>query len=194
MFSTVGWRDGAVVLIDQRRLPREEVYLECRDPEAVAAAIRDMAIRGAPAIGVAAALGIALGLQKTTAEGIALGEELDRICELLKHTRPTAVNLSWAIERMRQRFNEIGVSDRPCLKQALLDEALSIQADDLAACHRMGDLGAALIPDRARILTHCNAGALATAGYGTALGVIRDRKSTRLNSSHPSLSRMPSSA
>jgi methylthioribose-1-phosphate isomerase len=169
----VGWRDGAVVLIDQRRLPREEVYLECRSPEAVAAAIRDMAIRGAPAIGVATALGIALGIQQSGARGVALREELDRICDLLRRTRPTAVNLFWAIERMRRRFNEIADSPGADPARALLDEALAIQAEDVAACQRIGDLGASLIPERARILTHCNAGALATAGYGTALGVIR---------------------
>ena len=161
------------MLIDQRRLPREEVYLECRSPEAVAAAIRDMAIRGAPAIGVAAALGIALGIQQSGARGVALREELDRICDLLRRTRPTAVNLSWAIERMRRRFNEIAGSPGADPARVLLDEALAIQAEDVAACQRIGDLGASLIPERARILTHCNAGALATAGYGTALGVIR---------------------
>ena len=160
MVPTVEWQDGEVVLIDQRRLPAEQVMIRCRDHSQVAAAIRDMAIRGAPAIGVAAALGIALGVRSTTAEGPALRAEFDRICEELAATRPTAVNLFWAIARMRGR-------------QALLDEARALQAEDLAACRRMGDIGAELIPSRARLLTHCNAGALATAGYGTALGVIR---------------------
>lgn len=162
-----------MVLIDQRRLPREEIDLVCRHPADVAAAIRELAIRGAPAIGVAAALGIALGLHVSQAEGEPLGAEFERICAELGQTRPTAVNLSWAIERMRRRFNELAGGGGPELRQALLEEALAIQTEDLEACRRMGDLGASLIPERARLLTHCNAGALATAGYGTALGVIR---------------------
>jgi len=173
MVPTVEWKDGEVVLIDQRRLPAELVMLRCRDHRQVAAAIKDMAIRGAPAIGVAAALGIALGVRGTAAEGAALRAEFDGICRDLASTRPTAVNLFWAIERMRRRFAaEQGRGAEP-LRQALLDEALALQAEDLEACQRMGDIGAELIPPRARLLTHCNAGALATAGYGTALGVIR---------------------
>jgi len=147
--------------------------IRCRDHSQVAAAIRDMAIRGAPAIGVAAALGIALGVRNTAAEGPVLRAEFDRICEELAATRPTAVNLFWAIARMRGRFEAEHARGGAALRQALLDEARALQAEDLAACRRMGDIGAELIPDRARLLTHCNAGALATAGYGTALGVIR---------------------
>jgi len=173
MVPTVEWQDGEVVLIDQRRLPAEQVMIRCRDHSQVAAAIRDMAIRGAPAIGVAAALGIALGVRNTAAEGPALRAEFDRICEELAATRPTAVNLFWAIARMRSRFEAEHARGGAALRQALLDEARALQAEDLAACRRMGDIGAELIPDRARLLTHCNAGALATAGYGTALGVIR---------------------
>ena len=173
MVPTVEWQDGEVVLIDQRRLPAEQVMIRCRDHSQVAAAIRDMAIRGAPAIGVAAALGIALGVRSTTAEGPALRAEFDRICEELAATRPTAVNLFWAIARMRGRFEMEHARGGAALRQALLDEARALQAEDLAACRRMGDIGAELIPSRARLLTHCNAGALATAGYGTALGVIR---------------------
>jgi methylthioribose-1-phosphate isomerase len=173
MVPTVEWQDGEVVLIDQRRLPAEQVMIRCRDHRQVAAAIRDMAIRGAPAIGVAAALGIALGMRHTKAEGAAREQEFDRMCADLAATRPTAVNLFWAIDRMRRRFQAEKGRDHGALGQALLDEALALQAEDLAACHRMGDIGAALIPERARLLTHCNAGALATAGYGTALGVIR---------------------
>ncbi|PYQ03251.1 MAG: S-methyl-5-thioribose-1-phosphate isomerase [Acidobacteria bacterium] len=173
MVPTVEWQDGEVVLIDQRRLPAEQVMIRCRDHSQVAAAIRDMAIRGAPAIGVAAALGIALGVRSTTAEGPALRAEFDRICEELAATRPTAVNLFWAIARMRGRFETEHARGGAALRQALLDEARALQAEDLAACRRMGDIGAELIPSRARLLTHCNAGALATAGYGTALGVIR---------------------
>jgi methylthioribose-1-phosphate isomerase len=169
---TVAWQDGAVVMIDQRRLPAEEVYLTCRTAGEVAAAIKNMAIRGAPAIGVAAALGIALGVGLSKGEGAALRAEFDAICDELGATRPTAVNLFWAIERMRRRF-DLASPGGAGLREALLQEALAIEQEDLAACRRMGDLGAALLPGEARVLTHCNAGALATAGYGTALGVIR---------------------
>jgi len=173
LVQTVTWEDGAVVMIDQRRLPDQEVYLRCRDHREVAAAIKDMAIRGAPAIGVAAALGIALGVRLSRAEGAALRVEFDRICGDLGATRPTAVNLFWAIERMRRRFEALAGTGGAELRDALLREAQAIHAEDVAACRRMGDLGADLLPDSARVLTHCNAGALATAGYGTALGVVR---------------------
>jgi methylthioribose-1-phosphate isomerase len=169
----VSWDDGEVVLIDQRRLPDEEVFLRCRDHREVAEAIRGMAIRGAPAIGVAAALGVALGVRSTRSEGSALQAEFERICQELGATRPTAVNLFWAIDRMRRRFAETSPRGGTPLRAALLEEALAIKAEDLASCQRMGDLGATLVPAAARILTHCNAGALATAGYGTALGVVR---------------------
>jgi methylthioribose-1-phosphate isomerase len=173
LVPTVTWEDDAVVMIDQRRLPAEEVYLHCRDHREVAAAIKDMAIRGAPAIGVAAALGVALGVRISRSEGEALRQELDVICRDLAATRPTAVNLFWAIERMRRKFETLAGAEPFALRQGLLDEALAIHAEDVASCRAMGDLGAALLPDNARVLTHCNAGALATAGYGTALGVIR---------------------
>ncbi|HEY6006063.1 MAG TPA: S-methyl-5-thioribose-1-phosphate isomerase, partial [Anaeromyxobacter sp.] len=139
----------------------------------VAAAIKDMAIRGAPAIGVAAAMGIALGVNVSAAEGAELRREMDRVSEELRATRPTAVNLFWAIERMRRCFEQRAGEGGQRLRKALVEEALAIQAEDEAACRRMGDLGAALIPHGARLLTHCNAGALATAGYGTALGIVR---------------------
>jgi methylthioribose-1-phosphate isomerase len=173
MVPTVAWEDGVVVMIDQRRLPAEQVFLRCRDHHEVAAAIRDMAIRGAPAIGVAAALGLALGARTTQSEGAALLAEWSDMCATLAATRPTAVNLFWAIERMRRRFRAFAAQGGATLRAALLDEALAIQQEDLEACRRMGDLGAELLPAEARVLTHCNAGALATAGYGTALGVIR---------------------
>jgi methylthioribose-1-phosphate isomerase len=173
VLKTVEWDDGAVVMIDQRRLPAEEVYLRCRDHHEVAAAIRDMAIRGAPAIGVAAAFGIALGVRNARGAGPALRAELDAICEELRATRPTAVNLFWAIERMRRAFDAAEAKGPAALRDALLAEAKAIHAEDIAACRRMGDFGAALITKPSRVLTHCNAGALATAGYGTALGVIR---------------------
>jgi methylthioribose-1-phosphate isomerase len=171
--STVHWEEGAVVLIDQRLLPDQEVYLRCRDHHEVARAIREMAIRGAPAIGVAAALGIALGVRREPSEGAALRARFDAICEELRATRPTAVNLFWAIERMQRRFASLETAGAASLREGLLEEALRIHAEDVAACRRMGDLGAALLPERSRVLTHCNAGALATAGFGTALGVIR---------------------
>jgi len=171
LVATVAWEDGTVVVLDQRLLPAEESYLRCRDHHQVAAAIRDMAIRGAPAIGVAAALGIALGVRNL---GSAATEPaFQEICDALAATRPTAVNLFWAIARMRERYARETSAGVATLASGLLDEALAIQAEDLAACRRMGDLGAALIPAEARLLTHCNAGALATAGYGTALGVVR---------------------
>jgi methylthioribose-1-phosphate isomerase len=169
LVATVEYEDEAVVMLDQRLLPDEETYLVCRDHHQVAAAIRDMAIRGAPAIGVAAALGIALAVRNH--QGPMTQGELDAVCDELAATRPTAVNLFWAIARMRARFaRETGGAS---LRDALLEEARAILDEDLAACRRMGDLGADLIPPDARLLTHCNAGALATAGYGTALGVVR---------------------
>jgi methylthioribose-1-phosphate isomerase len=173
VIPTVVWEDGVVVMIDQRRLPSEETFVRCRDHQEVAAAITDMVIRGAPAIGVAAAFGLALGVRNSTSEGGALREEWDDMCAVLAGTRPTAVNLFWAIERMRHRFDILAGAGGDPLRRALLDEALAIQTEDVAACQRMGDLGAELLPDGARVLTHCNAGALATAGYGTALGVVR---------------------
>jgi methylthioribose-1-phosphate isomerase len=173
LFTTVKWDGGAVLILDQRRLPDEEAYLRCLRPHEVAVAIKDMAIRGAPAIGVAAAMGLALGATVSPAEGVELKREMDRVSEELLATRPTAVNLSWAIERMQRRFEQHAAEGGEPLRQALIEEALAIQAEDEAACRRMGDLGAALIPHGARLLTHCNAGALATAGYGTALGIVR---------------------
>ena len=173
MVPTVAWEDGAVVMIDQRRLPAETVLLRCRDHREVAAAIKDMAIRGAPAIGVAAALGLALGVRTSRSDRGALRAEFGDMCASFAATRPTAVNLFWAIERMRRRFEALAATGAEALRDGLLGEALAIQAEDVSACRRIGDLGAELLPARARVLTHCNAGALATAGYGTALGIIR---------------------
>ena len=173
MISPVTWDDGAVVILDQRRLPHEQSLLRCRDHHDVVTAIRDMAIRGAPAIGVAAGFALALGARLTRAEGRPLRNEFDDMCAELAATRPTAVNLFWAIARMRRRFDALAAEGGETIRTGLLAEALAIQAEDLAACHRMGDLGAELLPAEARVLTHCNAGALATAGYGTALGIVR---------------------
>ncbi len=153
----VTWNEGVLRVLDQRRLPFAETMLECRDVDAVAAAIRDLAVRGAPAIGIAAAWGMVLAARA--------GEDMTRALSTLRATRPTAVNLMWALERMRGHITA-GV-------EALEREAQSIQDEDLAANRRMGELGAALIAPGAGVLTHCNTGSLATAGFGTALGVIR---------------------
>ncbi len=173
MLPTVAWEDGAVVMIDQRRLPGEEVFLRCRDPLEVASAIRGMAIRGAPAIGVAAAFALALAARNSPSEGEALRAEWEATGQALAATRPTAVNLFWAIRRMRECFTAHAAGGGAGLREALLTEARRIEQEDLESCRRLGDLGAELLPPRARVLTHCNAGALATAGYGTALGVVR---------------------
>jgi len=162
-----------VVIVDQRLLPDAEVYLRCRDHHDVARAIKEMAIRGAPAIGVAAAYGLALAARNTGSEGAELRGAFDAACAELAATRPTAVNLFWAIERMRAGFAAHEQAGGAALRQALVAEAQQIHDEDVAACRKMGDLGGALLPERSRVLTHCNAGALATAGYGTALGVIR---------------------
>ncbi|MCS6952142.1 MAG: S-methyl-5-thioribose-1-phosphate isomerase [Bryobacterales bacterium] len=171
MVETIRWTDEGVVLIDQRRLPLETVYVTCRDYREVAEAIRSMAIRGAPAIGVAAAMGIALGMQQ--ARPPELDVQFEAICETLARTRPTAVNLFWAIDRMKRVY--AGVRGRPVeeIRAALVAEALRIKEEDIAVNQAIGRNGCGLIPDGKAVLTHCNAGALATAGYGTALGVIR---------------------
>ncbi|HYD50323.1 MAG TPA: S-methyl-5-thioribose-1-phosphate isomerase [Terriglobales bacterium] len=169
---TVEWRDGAVVMIDQRLLPDREVYRVYRDYRAVARAIRTMVVRGAPAIGVSAAFGIALGVQQLRSTR-GLGDRFERICATLAATRPTAVNLFWAIERMRQRFHAIETLPLARLQRELIREACAIHSEDIAANRAIGEHGAALVPADAAVMTHCNAGALATAGYGTALGVIR---------------------
>jgi methylthioribose-1-phosphate isomerase len=176
MLPTIEWQSDAVVMVDQRKLPSQEVYLRCKTPAQVAKAIKTMVIRGAPAIGVAAAMGIALGMQRSKATGTKqFATEFQKLCDLMAATRPTAVNLFWAIERMKKVFAESaqGGCSVDEIKQRLEAEARRIHDADVASCRAMGALGAELVPARARILTHCNAGALATAGYGTALGVIR---------------------
>lgn len=176
MLPTIDWKDDAVVMIDQRKLPASEVYLTCKTAADVAKAIKTMVIRGAPAIGVAAAMGIALGMRRSKATGTkAFAAEFQKTCDLMAGTRPTAVNLFWAIERMKQVFAEAaqGGASVKEIKERLTAEAQRIHDDDVANCRAIGVNGAALVPAEARILTHCNAGALATAGFGTALGVIR---------------------
>ena len=176
MLPTIEWKDDTIVMIDQRKLPATEVYVTCRTAPEVAKAIKTMVIRGAPAIGVAAAMGIALGMKKSRATGTRqFATEFQRTCDLMAGTRPTAVNLFWAIDRMKEVFAEAaqGGCNVEEIKQRLQAAAQRIHDDDVASCRTMGAHGATLVPEQARILTHCNAGALATAGYGTALGVIR---------------------
>lgn len=186
---TIFWESDAVVMIDQKALPLEERYLTCKRYEDVITAIKDLTVRGAPAIGVAAAMGIALGtLQISTTSAENLKTEFYRICDCFSQTRPTARNLFWAIERMKRCFEKALASDMAVhspaqedqgafshekIRQILIAEAIRIGEEDIAINRRMGLNGRSLIKDGDHILTHCNAGALATAGYGTALGVIR---------------------
>ena len=174
MVPTVQWHEGAVRLLDQSRLPETVTFLDCRDVESVAVAIRELKVRGAPAIGVTAAMGVALGAQAISAvEYETFAKQLLGICERLAATRPTAVNLFWAIERMKQKVSALRGEPVVAIKAALLKESQAILEEDIALCKAMGRHGADLIQGGQTILTHCNAGALATAGYGTALGVIR---------------------
>jgi methylthioribose-1-phosphate isomerase len=170
--NTIEWRGGRVVMLDQRLLPTREVYRVYADHREVARAIKDMVIRGAPAIGVAAAMGLALGARSLRG-GADLAREFDKMCRTFAATRPTAVNLFWAIERMRKVFARNQQRPVDTLRTLLEREALAIHDEDVAVNRKMGEHGAVLIEDGATVLTHCNAGALATAGYGTALGVIR---------------------
>lgn len=173
-FETIRWDGDAVSLIDQRVLPTEETYLSCPDADSVADAITDMVVRGAPAIGVTAAMGIALGLkQADLLDELNAQTVMERLCQRMAATRPTAVNLFWAIERMKRRFSELLAEGVGSLAEGMEAEALKIREEDIELNRRMGAHGASLVPDGARILTHCNAGALATAGYGTALGMMR---------------------
>lgn len=176
MLPTIEWTDDAVVMIDQRKLPGTELYVRCRTANEVAKAIKTMVIRGAPAIGVAAAMGIALGMRRSKATGTKqFATEFQKTCDLMAGTRPTAVNLFWAIDCMKRVFADAAQAGASVdeIKDRLTAEAHRIHDEDVQSCRTLGAYGAALVPDSARILTHCNAGALATAGYGTALGVIR---------------------
>src|SRR5215813_13147450 len=171
MIRPVEWRNGAVVLLDQRLLPLQEVYRVYRDHRDVAHAIKDMVVRGAPAIGVAAAMGIALGMAQTSDSDAT--RAFERICRRFAATRPTAVNLFWAIERMRRAFGRARGRSGEVVREMLRQEAIAIYHEDIASNRALGKFGASLLKARSTVLTHCNAGALATAGYGTALGVIR---------------------
>ena len=176
MIKTVDWTKDGVRMLDQRLLPSEEKYLMLRSYDEVAEAIRKMVIRGAPAIGVSAAMGIALGASQSVGTSVAdLDDDLQYICDVMGKTHPTAVNLFWAIERMRGAFQRNKhLNDVEEVKKALVSEALAIFEEDITANRAIGHHGEPLLPDGATVLTHCNAGALATAGdYGTALGVIR---------------------
>ena len=175
-WETIEWTADGVALIDQRKLPRQEEYYVCRTPAEVAEAIRCMVVRGAPAIGVAAAMGIALGVKQSRAASVAeLRKEVGRICDEMAATRPTAVNLFWAIGRMRTLFEDLAGTGAglATIRERLEQEARAMKKEDIAANRALGDFGAALVPSGKTVMTVCNAGALATAGYGTALGVIR---------------------
>ncbi|MDO8680930.1 MAG: S-methyl-5-thioribose-1-phosphate isomerase [Acidobacteriota bacterium] len=176
MLPTIAWQDDNIVMVDQRKLPASEIYVTCKTVNDVAKAIKTMVIRGAPAIGVCAAMGIALGAARSKATGTKqFTTEFQRSCDLLAATRPTAVNLFWAIERMKRSFSDGALAGESVeqLRARLRTEADRIHDEDVASCRSIGAHGATLVPADANILTHCNAGALATAGYGTALGVIR---------------------
>jgi len=174
MIKTLEWTDAGVLFIDQTKLPTEEVYVTCKTYEEVADAIRTMIVRGAPAIGVAAAMGVALGALQSQAKTVPEFErDFDTICNVLAGTRPTAVNLFWAIRRMRVKFEQLRTLPVSDIKGELVAEAQRMHVEDIAANEAMGKHGAVLLPSSGGVLTHCNAGALATAGYGTALGVIR---------------------
>jgi methylthioribose-1-phosphate isomerase len=172
----IEWTDKGVAMLDQRRLPAEEITHIYTDYREVAKAIREMVIRGAPAIGVAAAMGVALGVQKSSAATVeALKAVFPEICDTLAKTRPTAVDLFWALERMKGRFNELLQShaDLPTIRTAMIAEAREVHKEKLATDEAIGRFGAEFMPKEGQVMTQCNAGALATAGIGTALGVIR---------------------
>jgi len=177
MIKTIEWTDEGVRMLDQRLLPTEEKYLMLRSYEEVAEAIKKMVVRGAPAIGVSAAMGLALGASQSVGTSVAdLEDDFDYMCQVMSATRPTAVNLFWAIERMRTAFRKFKAEtkDPQHIKDKLVEEAQNIFREDIEANRALGRFGAELLSDGDTVLTHCNAGALATAGdYGTALGVVR---------------------
>lgn len=173
MVNTIEWTDEGVVMIDQRVLPAKEEFITCKNYEEVADAITTMVIRGAPAIGCAAAMGVAIGAQQASDDDF--DAEFEKICNRLAGTRPTAVNLFWAIDRMKRVLAHQKAADASLdeIRQALIDEAKEVLREDIEINKAIGRHGAALLPQGATVMTHCNAGALATGGYGTALGVIR---------------------
>ena len=171
MINTIQWTGEGVVMIDQTRLPSEELYVTCRNYMEVADAIRTMIIRGAPAIGVAAAMGVALGVAQADPEN--LDAQFACICDELASTRPTAVNLFWGIDRMKRLYGSLRHLPWEQIRDRLIAEAMLVREEDIEINKSIGRHGAPLVPDGRTVLTHCNAGALATAGYGTALGVVR---------------------
>jgi methylthioribose-1-phosphate isomerase len=176
MIPTLEWLPTGINFLDQTKLPLEETYVLATDYKQVATVIRDMIVRGAPAIGVSAAMGVAIGIQRSTARTVpGLNAEVEVICATLAATRPTAVNLFWGIGKIRDLYNQLVAAGTPIseIKQAVVEEACLMYDEDIAACKQMGQHGAPLLPQQGTVLTHCNAGALATCGYGSALGVIR---------------------
>jgi methylthioribose-1-phosphate isomerase len=176
MIPTLEWTPAGVNFLDQTKLPLEETYVLATDYKQVATVIRDMIVRGAPAIGVSAAMGVAIGIDRSTALTIAeLNKEVAVICDLLASTRPTAVNLFWGIGQVRDLYNQLAAANTPIpeIKQAVVALSQRLYDEDIANCRKLGAFGAELMPMEGTVLTHCNAGALATCGYGTALGVIR---------------------
>lgn len=171
-FSPIRWESDGLQLLDQTLLPREETWIDCSSPEIIAAAIRRLSVRGAPAIGITAAYGLVVGL-KTGTDGQDLGERFKEVAELLGSTRPTAVNLMWAIDQGRELFTTLAGQSRETIISAMLEWARRVHAEDIASCMSIGAFGAELFTADDRVLTHCNAGALATGGYGTAIGVIQ---------------------
>jgi methylthioribose-1-phosphate isomerase len=176
MIPTLEWLPEGVNFLDQTKLPFQETYVLATDYRQVATVIKDMIVRGAMAIGVSAAMGVALGIERSTATNIAgLNEEVDVICKTLAETRPTAVNLFWGIDQIRNRYNELAAKSTPIpqIKKEVVALARRLYDEDIANLRKLGAYGAALLPDQGTVLTHCNAGALAACGYGSALGVIR---------------------
>ena len=176
MIPTLEWLPTGVNFLDQTKLPLEETYVLATDYKQVATVIRDMIVRGAPAIGVSAAMGVAIGIERSTATSLGdLTDEVAVICEHLAGTRPTAVNLFWGIDEVRNVFNTLAANGASIaqIKEGVVAKARQMYEEDIAACKLMGANGASLMPQEGTVLTHCNAGALATCGYGSALGVIR---------------------
>jgi methylthioribose-1-phosphate isomerase len=173
-FKTIEWKGDRVRLLDQRRLPGEVCYIDCRDPSSLARAIQTMAIRGAPAIGVAASMGIALAAQKSQTRNLEVFlRNVKKVCQQMRQTRPTAVNLFWAVNRMERLLDQTRSFSAEEIKMKIEKEALRIYKEDLQINRKIGENGKRLIKDGDGVLTHCNAGGLATAGFGTALGVIQ---------------------
>jgi methylthioribose-1-phosphate isomerase len=176
MIPTLEWTPAGVNFLDQTKLPLEETYVLATDYQQVATVIRDMIVRGAPAIGVSGAMGVAIGIERSQASTLQqLSAEVEVICSTLAETRPTAVNLFWGIGQVRDLFNELAAKNTPIpeIKAAVVELAKRLYDEDIAQCKALGAHGADLLPREGTVLTHCNAGALATCGYGTALGVIR---------------------